>query len=60
MRTFTLFYCILLCPVWLSSLGGLLFSEEEAGVGCGEMDLGREEVEGWEGGGKGNWSGCVV
>lgn len=29
MRAFALCYCILFSPVWLSSLGGLFFSEEE-------------------------------
>ena len=27
--TFALSYCALFCPVWLLSLGGLLFSEEK-------------------------------
>jgi hypothetical protein len=35
-KTFTLSYCILFCCIWLSSLGGLLFSEEETeGVDLG-------------------------
>lgn len=34
MRTFALLYFILICPVWLSSLGCLMFSEEEMDVDC--------------------------
>ena len=33
MKAFTLSYCILFCPVWLSSLGNLLFSERKMEVG---------------------------
>lgn len=36
MRVFALAYCILFCPVWLSSLGGLLFSEEARKGDLGE------------------------
>lgn len=46
-RAFALSYCVLFCPVWLSSLGGLLLSKEETEVRG--VDLGgREELGGVE------------
>lgn len=42
-RDFALSSCILFCPIWLSSLRGLLFSKEEEE---GEWILGRGKVEG--------------
>lgn len=45
MRAFPLFYCILFCPIWLSSLGGLLFSVEK-------MEVGKVDLRGKKGGGK--------
>lgn len=42
MRVFALSYSILLCPFWLSSLGGLLFSEEKW---SGEWIWGRWQEE---------------
>lgn len=33
MRAFAVFCCTLFCPVWLLSLGGLLFPEEELDLG---------------------------
>lgn len=40
MRAFGIFYCILLCPVWLLCLRGLLFSEKEIEGECGKGQMG--------------------
>lgn len=51
MRPSALLYCILLCPFWMSFLGGLLFSQgkwrgvEDLGEGWGTGELGRMKGE---------------
>lgn len=48
-EAFALSHCIWFCPVWLLSLGGLFFSEEETEVG--QVDLGergKRQNCGWD------------
>ena len=40
---FDLSYCIMFCPVWLLSLGCLVFSENGGRVDLGEKEEGSEE-----------------
>ena len=53
MKAFTLSYCILCCSVWLSSLGDLLFFEEEMERGESVKRRGRQELCRVEGGERG-------
>lgn len=55
---FTLFYCSLHCPVWLSSLLVLFSVEEETGG----VDLGYRKMGfGWGKWREGKlWSGCII
>jgi hypothetical protein len=45
---FALFYCTMFCPVWLLSLGGLLFSKKETQRELGERGGVAEGLERWE------------
>lgn len=51
-EAFALSHCIWFCPVWLLSLGGLFFSEEETEVGAGGSGGAGREAK--------LWLGCVV
>ena len=54
---FFLSFCISFCPVWLSSLGGLPFSEEETGKGSVYGERGDGGIGGVEGK---LWLGCSI
>lgn len=60
LSAFSLFYCVLFCPVWLLSLGSLLFSEgkQREWIWVRGMVVGSWEK--WSEVNCGLWSGCNI